>query len=622
LVTAQLILFLLIHFSATDNHLGYNEKDPVRGNDSFEAFEEILQLARQLEVDALLLSGDLFHENKPSRKCIHTTMELLRHYCMGSRPCALELLSDPAVNFPNRFGTVNYEDPNYNVALPVFTIHGNHDDPTGDGNLSALDILSTAGLINYFGKSREVDDITMMPVLLKKGQTQMALYGLGNVRDERLHRTFLSRKVKMLAPPTTTDTWFNMLLFHQNRVAHGATSVIPESFLDESLDLVIWGHEHDNQIEPSYCAQRDFYVSQPGSSVATSLSEGECTRPKSVALLEVTGKAFKLHPIILKSVRPFMFGDVCLKDARPAIGLNDVKGIEKHLCAKIDELIVSAREEWLIRQGAQERESPLPLIRLKVDYSGGYASFNPHRFGHYFMNKIANPKDCVFFYRRRVAGTKGAPNDIGAAVNRAVASLVANDDDMDPASKQSAVKMDDLVHDYLKVQSLDLLPQNEFGDIVKIFVEKDDRDSIESFVKASLNRTCTILQNRAVRAFDEESLKLEIEKEKLQREMEWRRLHPDMDALLSHRMAYADVRNDTSGNDKESSPECSLNDSDLEELGSVSVPQKRTAAAPRGGRGRGRGRGKSSAVSGEAFSSLPMSSAAPPPAQSRWPSRR
>jgi double-strand break repair protein MRE11 len=27
---------------ATDNHLGFMERDPVRGNDSFAAFEEIL----------------------------------------------------------------------------------------------------------------------------------------------------------------------------------------------------------------------------------------------------------------------------------------------------------------------------------------------------------------------------------------------------------------------------------------------------------------------------------------------------------------------------------------------------------------------------------------------------
>ena len=33
---------------------------------------------------------------------------------------------------------VNYEDPNYNVAMPVFIIHGNHDDPTGVRILASL----------------------------------------------------------------------------------------------------------------------------------------------------------------------------------------------------------------------------------------------------------------------------------------------------------------------------------------------------------------------------------------------------------------------------------------------------------------------------------------------------
>ena len=29
------------------------------------------------------------------------------------------------------FPAVNYEDPNYNVSIPIFLIHGNHDDPAG-----------------------------------------------------------------------------------------------------------------------------------------------------------------------------------------------------------------------------------------------------------------------------------------------------------------------------------------------------------------------------------------------------------------------------------------------------------------------------------------------------------
>jgi double-strand break repair protein MRE11 len=35
---------------STDNHLGYAEKDPIRGNDSFAAFEEVLVLAKRHNV--------------------------------------------------------------------------------------------------------------------------------------------------------------------------------------------------------------------------------------------------------------------------------------------------------------------------------------------------------------------------------------------------------------------------------------------------------------------------------------------------------------------------------------------------------------------------------------------
>ena len=46
---------------ATDIHLGYGEKDAIRGNDSLVAFEEILENAKKNDVDFILLGGDLFH---------------------------------------------------------------------------------------------------------------------------------------------------------------------------------------------------------------------------------------------------------------------------------------------------------------------------------------------------------------------------------------------------------------------------------------------------------------------------------------------------------------------------------------------------------------------------------
>jgi len=86
---------------ASDCHLGYMEKDQVRGNDSLVTFEEILQIAKERNVDFILLGGDLFHENKPSRKTMHGTMSLFRKYCLGDKPCQLEFLSDQSVNFSN-----------------------------------------------------------------------------------------------------------------------------------------------------------------------------------------------------------------------------------------------------------------------------------------------------------------------------------------------------------------------------------------------------------------------------------------------------------------------------------------------------------------------------------------
>lgn len=74
---------------ATDNHIGYAEKDPIRGQDSINTFREILEIARDAEVDFILLAGDLFHENRPSRGCLYSVMALLREYTMGDKPISV-----------------------------------------------------------------------------------------------------------------------------------------------------------------------------------------------------------------------------------------------------------------------------------------------------------------------------------------------------------------------------------------------------------------------------------------------------------------------------------------------------------------------------------------------------
>ena len=127
------------------------------------------------------------------------TMEILRRYCMGGGSVSFQIISDQKECLRSLItGRANYEDEHYSVDLPIFTIHGNHDDPTRDGGsdlLSAVDLLAISNLVNYFGRQDEVDNVRVSPVLLQKGDTRVALYGMGSMRDERLNRMWQGKKV-------------------------------------------------------------------------------------------------------------------------------------------------------------------------------------------------------------------------------------------------------------------------------------------------------------------------------------------------------------------------------------------------------------------------------------------
>jgi double-strand break repair protein MRE11 len=444
-------------------------------------------LAKERDVDMVLLAGDLFHENKPSRKSMYQVMRSIRMNCFGDKPCELEMLSDASENFQGAFNHVNYEDLDMNVAIPIFSIHGNHDDPSGEGHLAALDLLQVSGLLNYYGRTPESDNIQIKPVLLQKGRTKLALYGMSNVRDERLFRTFRDGKVKFFQPSVQKSDWFNLMSVHQNHHAHTETSYLPENFLPEFLDLVVWGHEHECLIDPKLNPETKFHVMQPGSSVATSLVPGEAVA-KQVSILSVTGREFKNEPIRLKTVRPFVMREIVLSEEKGAQKLarkeNNRTEVTRLLMTIVEELIEEANAEWLEMQDERDDdddppEVPLPLVRLRVETStpegGAYECENPQRFSNRFVGKVANVNDVVQFYRKKkTAGTRAGATSVDEET--AVSHLSALD----------TVKVEQLVREFLSSQSLSILPQNSFGDAVAQFIDKDDKHAMEMFVNESL----------------------------------------------------------------------------------------------------------------------------------------
>ncbi len=150
----------------------------------------------EMDCDMVLLGGDLFHDNKPSRHTVIRAIAALKQHCLATdRRVRIQILSDRSKAFvggyvlagvylickaqaPARIDhrvpcvaqcrSVNYEDGRLHVGLPVFTIHGNHDDPTGADNLSAVDILASCGLVNYFGKVVRVRRVMPGPAWLRR----------------------------------------------------------------------------------------------------------------------------------------------------------------------------------------------------------------------------------------------------------------------------------------------------------------------------------------------------------------------------------------------------------------------------------------------------------------------
>lgn len=268
--------------------------------------------------------------------------------------------------------------------------------------------------------------------------------------------------------------------------AHTETSYLPENFLPEFLDLVVWGHEHECLIDPRYNPEMNFHVMQPGSSVATSLMPGEAVA-KHVAILSVTGKDFKVQPIRLKTVRPFIMKEIILSEEKEAKKLAKMKDsrtlLTQYLVGVVEHLIQRAKDEWLEAQEEgdyeDEPEVPLPLIRLRVEYStpngGNFDCENPQRFSNRFVGKVANVNDVIQFYRKKTGIGRKALDGIDLPDESILAQLSID-----------SVKVETLVREFLTAQSLTILPQNSFGDAVSQFVDKDDKYAMEIFVEDSL----------------------------------------------------------------------------------------------------------------------------------------
>ncbi|CAI8497056.1 unnamed protein product [Hanseniaspora opuntiae] len=328
----------------TDNHIGYKETDSYIDTDSYENFKEVIEICNRLgNVDFMLNSGDLFHDNYFSSKNLNFITDLLVNNCLNDNPITFKTEHKPDSLY------LNYNDENVNIGLPIFIINGNHD----------------------FGNSTGTENIT--------------------------------------------SNGLNVLLLHQNRSLNLNKTYLNENLLPEFFDLLLWGHEHECIPELTYNSSKNFNILQPGSTVQTSFHESEL-KEKCCFLMDFKDNKYTIYPIPLENTRPMCVRNMVLADLNVP---RDIEHITKIVVDEIESMIEEVqrnnhvkslkKKEHLekIKNGDyhhktanphgeiySELNEKLPLIRLKLDYTG-YEVISFRSINNRFIGRVANPKSVL-----------------------------------------------------------------------------------------------------------------------------------------------------------------------------------------------------------------------------------
>lgn len=267
-----------------------------------------------------------------------------------------------------------------------------------------------------------------------------------------------------------------MFVIHQNRASRAPRNSISDALLDPCLDLVLWGHEHDCRVhDVALNSTGDFYILQPGSSIATSLSEGE-RLAKHVVLLEVRGKKFRLTPQPLRRVRPLLMENVALSALPELTPTSDPELIARALAARVDALLSSVPPQ------------PLPLVRLRVDAAGGFATVPPARFLLHVDGRVANPQDVLLWTRTRTTRAAGTEEGDKEAADKETVAVGREADEARILSLIAAHLTPGSAPGPLKV-----LPPSNLHEALQLFVHKEEAGAFATTLEHDLRHLTTLL---------------------------------------------------------------------------------------------------------------------------------
>jgi double-strand break repair protein MRE11 len=300
--------------------------------------------------------------------------------------------------------------------------------------------------------------------------------------------------------------------------------------ITEWMDLVVWGHEHECNIIPAESAVGTFRITQPGSSVATSLTEGE-SLTKHVGILDIRGQQFRLLPVPLMQVRSFAMGNIILSET--GLDAEDLRvddAMQEILAKEVEKLIREARSSSRLlkynnerggggggnndnnnsrndshndnEEGENEEDDILVkalnfhvekpervLVRLKVEHSG-FSTLHNQRFGSRFVNEVANPSDILLFHRKRVNEAIKSSSNRGNNKSNNTSNSNGIPNDPTYPKEMEEINFEDIVKDLLDdaEKKLQILNEDTLTIAVEEFVSKEQKQMITETVSKILNK--------------------------------------------------------------------------------------------------------------------------------------
>lgn len=388
-------------------------------DDSFEALEEWLALAKEQKCDLCIHVGKMFHQALPSNAALAKTMNLLHQADTqknsGSVKAVLDKLTEEERDCLT-FNNVRLKEKG--EGLPLILADSNRaEKQEGDTYRTGVGVLVSAKYVSLL-KSRASNNWTKVhiePLILVKGKVVVALYALEHMPQDCLDELIATKKLTFGTVPSeycSGKTLYSVLIIHQRkwtpsefskkdsfitgssrketRAAQDLNKLIPIHF-----DLIIWGNTRGTgkSLETTKLHGATTFCYHPGCVTATRFTESYAG-PSYLSIIEFGIKPPMVFDFIrLKSVRKLVVDYIDVEQSYdfeflPTTQFDEPfeEACKKRVREKIFEMIETA--------SLDDANDKKPFIRLTV-HAKRIKPFEVYAIRDELEGIVANHKDAI-----------------------------------------------------------------------------------------------------------------------------------------------------------------------------------------------------------------------------------